>query len=101
MNERKAQLKSLKKAYNRAKRKHVTFWKIFGILFLLAAVVLSAGAFWVREQPLFMKAAVAAAAAWMLFLIFWIFWIRGNGKFKKTAGYLDYRTMKRAMKENG
>ena len=43
MDERKAQLKALKKAYKKAKRKHVTLWKTLGILFLVVAILLSAG----------------------------------------------------------
>ena len=43
MDERKAQLKALKKAYKRAKRKHVTLWKTLGILLLVVAILLSAG----------------------------------------------------------
>ena len=100
MDERKAQLKMLKKAYKRAKRKHVTLWKILGILFLIAAVVFSASVMFHRMYPLFMKARMlAAAAAWLLFAVAAILWACGNRKFKKTAGFLDYQTMKRAIKE--
>ena len=43
MDERKLQLKQLKKACKKAKRKHVTLWKTLGILFLVFAILLSAG----------------------------------------------------------
>ena len=43
MDERKAQLKTLKKAYKKAKRKHVTLWKTLGILFLVFAILFTAG----------------------------------------------------------
>ena len=42
MDERKAELKQLKKACKKAKRKHVTLWKSLGILFLVFAIILSA-----------------------------------------------------------
>ncbi len=43
MDERKAELKQLKKACKKAKRKHVTLWKTLGILFLVFAILVSAG----------------------------------------------------------
>ena len=43
MDERKAELKQLKKAYKKAKRKTVTLWKSLGIVFLVFALLLSAG----------------------------------------------------------
>ncbi len=43
MDERKAELKQLRKAYKKAKRKTVTLWKSFGILFLVFALLLSVG----------------------------------------------------------
>ncbi len=43
MDERKAQLKALKKAYKKAKRKTVTLWKSLGILLLVFAILLSGG----------------------------------------------------------
>ena len=42
MNERKMQLKQLKKAYKKAKRKTVTLWKSLGIFFLVFAIIFSA-----------------------------------------------------------
>ncbi len=42
MDERKAELKQLKKACKRAKRKTVTLWKTLGILFLVFAIIFSA-----------------------------------------------------------
>jgi len=43
MDERKLQLKQMKKACKKAKRKHVTLWKTLGILFLVFAILLSVG----------------------------------------------------------
>ena len=43
MDERKLQLKQLKKACKKAKRKHVTLWKTLGIFFLVFAILLSVG----------------------------------------------------------
>ncbi len=42
MDERKAELKQLKKACKKAKRRHVTLWKSLGIFFLIFAIILSA-----------------------------------------------------------
>ena len=42
MDERKAELKQLKKACKKAKRRNVTLWKSLGILFLVFAIILSA-----------------------------------------------------------
>ncbi len=42
MDERKAELKQLKKACKKAKRKNVTLWKTLGILFLVFAIIFSA-----------------------------------------------------------
>lgn len=41
MDERKAELKQLKKACKKAKRKHVTLWKSLGIFFLVFAIIFS------------------------------------------------------------
>jgi len=43
MDERKLQLKQSKKACKKAKRKHFGLWKTLGIIFLVFAIVLSAG----------------------------------------------------------
>ncbi len=43
MDERKLQLKQLKKASKKAKRKHVTLWKTLGIFFLVLSLLLTAG----------------------------------------------------------
>ncbi len=43
MDERKAELKQLKKACKKAKRRNVTLWKTFGILFLVFALIFTAG----------------------------------------------------------
>ena len=42
MDERKAELKQLKKQCKKAKRKHVTLWKSLGIFFLVFAIIFSA-----------------------------------------------------------
>ena len=42
MDERKAELKQLKKACKKAKRRNVTLWKSLGIFFLVFAIILSA-----------------------------------------------------------
>ena len=44
MDERKAELKQLKKAYKKEKRRHVTLWKSLGIFFLVFALIFSVAA---------------------------------------------------------
>ena len=39
------------------------------------------------------------AAVWVLFAVMLGLWIRGVRRYRKTPGYLDYKTMKRACKE--
>ena len=41
MDERKKELKQAKKAYKKAKRRHVTLWKSFGIFFLVLTLILA------------------------------------------------------------
>ena len=145
MDERKAQLKMLKKAYNRDKRKCVTLWKTLAIVFMVltllsgaVAVLLSAADNVVARQlrqilpqlphmkenegflglvhqvgscvgleitmaggELFWVTvfALASLVCLVLLIVALPLWGRGARKFKKTRGYLDYQTMKRAVKE--
>ncbi len=48
MDERKAQLKQLKKACKRAKRKTVTLWKTLGIFFLVLSIIFTAASVMVK-----------------------------------------------------
>ena len=41
MDEQKVQLKQLKKACKKAKRKHVTLWKSLGIFLLVLALIMT------------------------------------------------------------
>ena len=144
MDERKAQLKTLKKAYNQDKRKYVTLWKVLGILLLVLAILFGVvtvlltvdnlvadrllkilpelprgGAsaaivsavrqaagymgfeIGVAEHPLLWSAiwGLASTAFLLLFIIVLPMWGRGVRKFRKTRGYLDYKTMKKACRE--
>jgi len=145
MDERKAQLKMLKKAYHRDKRTCVTLWKTLSVVFLVLAVLFGAVAvllcisdhaatqrlwqFLPRMPALegyegFLNIAdragslmgleitmdeyqlcwitvffLAALGCLVLLLVALPLWGRGVRKLKKTRGYLDYQTMKRAVKE--
>ena len=52
-----------------------------------------------HELPLVTTVRTVMIVMWVLFAAVLVLWIRGNCKFKKTAGYLDYKTMKRANKK--
>ena len=41
MNEKKAELKRLKKAYKKTKRRHVTLWKTLGIITMVFALLMT------------------------------------------------------------
>ena len=121
MDERKLWQKSLKRAYKRARRKYVTPWKSLCFLFLLIAALLLSGK-WVipvlgQWIPGFTALAGQRLAAYfqmvyttyigmgvtggvlVLCLLMLILWSCGKGRLRKSAGYLDYMTMKRAQKE--
>ena len=49
--------------------------------------------------PLAVMCRAVAALSWLLFVVFCVFWGIGKGKWKKSQPYLDYKTMKRTLKE--
>lgn len=53
----------------------------------------------VRALPLVTICRVVVAVSWVLFAVFTVMWCRGSKKWKKTAEYLDYRTMKVTLRE--
>ena len=53
----------------------------------------------VKTLPLVIYLLIAAIALWIVFIPLLLLWIRGNKRFKKTAGYLNYRTFVKACKE--
>ena len=97
MDDRKLQLKQLRKIANKQKRKYVTAWKVLTIIFLLAAMGLVAEHVFVKFLPCY--AIHGAAAALALSLIALILWGVGKKKWKKTIEYLDYRTMKNTLRQ--
>ena len=52
-----------------------------------------------KQLPLVTTVITAAIVVGVLFVFAAVMWVRGNKKFKKTAGYLDYKTMKKACKK--
>ena len=121
MDERKLWRKSLKREYKRAKRKYVTPWKTLCWLFFLVAAVLLGGK-WIiaplgklipgfsqligTQIPLYFQMVYTTyvgmgvtAGVLVLYIIMLIFLGRGKSKLRKSAGYLDYMTMKRSEKE--
>jgi beta-glucosidase len=51
-----------------------------------------------KELPLVVTVRTAMIVAWVLFAGALVLWIRGKNKWKKTEAYLDYQTMKNALK---
>lgn len=49
--------------------------------------------------PLVVLCRAVAAVSWLLFVVFTVFWGVGKRKWKKSQPYLDYKTMKRTLKE--
>ena len=49
--------------------------------------------------PLVVLCRAVAAISWLLFVVFVVFWGIGKRKWKKSEAYLDYKTMKRTLKE--
>ena len=128
MDDRKLQLKQLKKASKREKRRYVTGWKFLAVLFLILAILsaVAVAALVAYEELLKLVetsellaairphmdeilrvrrlipdnwVVLAAAVLWVLYLIAAILWNRGKKKWKKTEAYLDYLTMKNTLKQ--
>lgn len=97
MDDRKLQLKQLKKIANKAKRKYVTAWKVMAIVFLLIAAALGVEHVFIKFLPCITLYAIAALLA--LFLLTLIPWGVGKKKWKKTVEYLDYKTMKNTLRQ--
>ena len=51
-----------------------------------------------KELPLVVTVRTAMIVVWVLFAGALVLWIRGKNKWKKTEAYLDYQTMKNALK---
>ena len=110
MDQRAAELKALKKAYKRMKRKYVAVWKVCAVIFLLLAAGIGLISVW-QGYPLADMAAFleslgidalvlqgAAAGCAALFLLFWVIAGLEKRKTKKRSEYLDYQTMKNTLK---
>lgn len=101
MDERKAELKRLKKISNKAKHRYFTVWKVLGIIALSLAAVLVLGGLAARyiAWPYFGHIFLLAAIKLVLHLITLIPWSAGKKRWKKSEEYLNYRTMKRAVRD--
>ena len=115
MDQRKEELKRLKKIYNRKRRKCVGIWKAFAVVFLLIALVaafvqfvpLLPAVILVLALPAFVGdflvayawiIPVSLGASGVLFLMFAILALWGKGKLRRSKEFLDYRTMKTILK---
>ena len=128
MDERKLRLKQLKKERKKEKRRYVTLWKFFAVLFLILAILFSAA---IVAVKLFSETAVAAAVGkiwdviaekcricaqfcpsaenavmgiaaavlWVLHIVAAALWSRGKKKWKKSDAYLSYKTLKSTIKQ--
>ena len=117
MEQRLQELKTRKKACKQAKRKFVTLRKTFsfcwGILAILLTLLALAAWFrgdlvagWLTALGLDLQLGLlvrifhwAAAGMWLLTLLFVILWFCGKRKWKQSAAYLDYRTIRNVMKQ--
>ena len=54
-----------------------------------------------KELPLVVGVRTAMIVIWLLFVAALVLWILGRNKWKKTEAYLNYRTMKAALKAEG
>ena len=52
-----------------------------------------------QTLPLVNTARMIAIALWVLFIPMLVLWIRGKNKWKKSEAYLDYKTLKRTIKQ--
>ncbi len=43
---------------------------------------------------------IGAAVSWALFIVFAVFWGKGKAKWKRTLEYLDFKTLKRAIRQS-
>ena len=101
MDERKAQLKQLKKISNQAKRLYSTLWKVLSILALCLATagVLGGGIAQYLELTYWPYIFCGAAGMLVFGIVMLIPWSVGKMRWKKSEEYLNYRTMKRAIRD--
>ena len=97
MDDRKLQLKQLRKTAKKIKRRYVTAWKVLAVIFLIAAVALGIEHVFVKFLPCWTLYVIAELL--LLFLVVLIPWGIGKKKWKKTVEYLDYRTMKNTLRQ--
>lgn len=113
MDQRKIQLKEWKKAYKRAKCRATWYWKLLFAFSFLCAIVLLAVKFFADKfagyLPGFVKVFLAQSwsslAIWgavgvmgLLLLLSVIRWAVKKKRLKKHEAFLNYRTMRYALK---
>lgn len=113
MDERKEQLKVLKKGYRKQKGKILGVWKwlfALSIVFGAALVAVKFAPVWVLlylpamvteivMMPLFTQICyLALGVLGVLLLVSVVGWMAGGKRLKKTEAFLNYRTMRYALK---
>ena len=119
MDQRKQELKRLKKASGRARRKKTALWKTLALISLMAGLLYAGASLfetavfapavrqWCQEtlgitlgtlQPqLIQMFWLLSGLFGLLFLGLLIPWCRGNRRWKRSREYLDYQTLKRTL----
>ena len=113
MDERKEQLKVLKKAYRKEKARKLGVWKwlfALSVIFAAALLALKFAPVWVLlylpsviteklMTPLFAPICyLSLGVLGIIFLLSVIFWAVNVKRLKKTEAFLNYRTMRSALK---
>lgn len=114
MDERKKELKVLRKAYKRAKRRAITLWKLMTVFNFLACICCAAlGFFSLQIQQFAEQLALSVClpndpitltvmqiltgVTGLVFVVALTMWIAGKRKLKRSDEFLSYRTMKEAL----
>jgi len=119
MDQHKQELKSLKKASMRAKRKKTGLWKTLALISLIAGLLYAGASLfetavfapavrqWCQQmlgitlQPLQPRLIqmfwLLSGVFGLLFVGLLIPWSRGNRRWKRSREYLDYQTIKRTL----
>lgn len=117
MDHRKEELKFLKKASKKVKRKKTAVWKTIAIIGLVFALLLAPASLVVSVfdgalSALFgdsfrlVTGMIGAASGLIrlvvgilvvIFAVFLILWVRGERQWKRSQEYLDYKTLKTAL----
>ena len=114
MDDRVKELKVLKKAYKRAKRRAITLWKLMAVFNFLACICCGLlGFFPVQVAQLAARLELAVSlptgaialtvlqimtgVTGLVFAVALAMWIAGRRKVKRSDEFLSYRTLKEAL----